>query len=185
MPRPTWTHARWPNFRGQKNWGYPLFVDTEILLSRTYPQIRPATFTRQEEAKVGADWLWWWVAPGGESFGMIAQAKRLDVNETKWRFNFDYKSGEQRRALCKAADLLDIVPVYSLYLGTQRYRWPANCGSGLHDAKDCENCAKLAVSLLPALLAKNHVIVDADSTYKHFSLRWRPSSAMPRSNRLW
>ncbi|PAY23848.1 hypothetical protein CEY15_06300 [Dietzia natronolimnaea] len=71
---------------------------TEILLSRTSPRVRFATFTRKQEAKVGADWLWWWVAPSGESFGMIVQAKRLYVDKAKWSFKFNHNSGEQRRA---------------------------------------------------------------------------------------
>lgn len=139
---------------------------TEILLSRTSPQVRFATFTRKQEAKVGADWLWWWVAPSGESFGMIVQAKRLYVDKAKWSFKFNHNSGEQRRALFDAAGALDLVPVYSLYLGTQHYRAAATCGAESHKGEDCENCAMLAVSLMPALLAESHLIVDAESTYE-------------------
>lgn len=138
---------------------------TEILLSRTAPQVRFATFTRNQEATVGADWLWWWVAPSGESFGMLVQAKRLYVDKAKWSFGFDYKSGDQRRALFKAAYALNVAPVYSLYLGTQRYRGAAVCGAYFHDAEDCQNCAVLAVSLMPALLAVSHLVVDDRSTY--------------------
>lgn len=139
---------------------------TEILLSRVYPQIRSATFTRREEAEVGADWLWWWVAPSGESFGMIVQAKRLYPGKAKWRFNFDYNSSKQRRTLFEAAESLGVVPIYSLYLGTQRYRAPADCEAESHNAENCKNCAKLTVSLMPALLAENHLVVDATSTYE-------------------
>lgn len=138
---------------------------TEILLSRTSPQVRFVTFTRRQEAKVGADWLWWWVAPSGESFGMLVQAKRLYVDKAKWSFKFNHNSGGQRRALFEAAFALDVAPVYSLYLGTQHYRAAAACGAASHTAEDCENCAMLAVSLMPALLAESHLVVDADSTY--------------------
>lgn len=139
---------------------------TEILLSRTAPQVQFATFTRRQEAKVGADWLWWWLAPSGEGFGMLVQAKRLYVAESKWSFKFDHNSGQQRRALFEAASALDVAPVYSLYLGTQRYRAGAACASASHKAEACESCAVLSVSLMPALLAQTHLIVDGDSTYE-------------------
>lgn len=83
---------------------------TEILLSRTAPQVRFVTFTRRQEAQVGADWLWWWVAPGGESFGMIVQAKRLYVQKEKWFFKFNHNAGQQRHALFRAAEALNVAP---------------------------------------------------------------------------
>jgi hypothetical protein len=138
---------------------------TEILLSRTAPLVRFATFTRRQEAEVGADWLWWWVAPSGVSFGMLVQAKRLYVDKAKWTFKFDHNAGAQRRALFEAASALDVAPVYSLYLGTQRYRASAPCGVTSHRTDDCETCAKLAVSVMPAMLADVHLVTDAGSTY--------------------
>lgn len=139
---------------------------TEILLSRTAPQVRFATFTRGQEAEVGADWLWWWVAPSGESYGMLVQAKRLYVDKANWRFKFDYKSGDQRRALFEAAQALDVAPVYNLYLGTQSYRASAHCGADSHRAEDCQNCATRAVSVMPAMLAEKRLVTDAESTYE-------------------
>jgi hypothetical protein len=138
---------------------------TEILLSRTAPAVRFATFTRQEEAETGADWLWWWLAPNGECFGMLVQAKRLYVNGSRWDFGFNYKSGLQRRSLFSAAEALDVAPVYSLYLGTQAYRAPAACGSDSHGQEDCPSCAALAVSQMPAILAESALVVHADATY--------------------
>lgn len=137
---------------------------TEILLSRTAPQIQFATFTRRQEATVGADWLWWWVDPNGESFGMLVQAKRLYVNKGNWSFGFDYNSGDQRQALFEAAQALDVAPVYSLYLGTQHFRGAAVCGAE-HTPEDCQNCGMRAVSLMPGLLAMKHLVDDAHSTY--------------------
>lgn len=139
---------------------------TEILLSRTAPQVRFVPFTRRQEAQVGADWLWWWVAPGGESFGMLVQAKRLYVHKNRWSFKFNYNAGQQRQALYEAADALDVAPVYGLYLGTQAYRAGASCGSEAHTAEFCEFCARRAVSVLPALLAEGHLVSDAFSTYE-------------------
>lgn len=138
---------------------------TEILLSRTAPEISFATFTRKQENKVGADWLWWWVAPSGEAYGMLVQAKRLYVDGTRWSFKFSHNSGEQRRALFDAALALDVAPAYSLYLGTQRYRGSADCGHVSHEAEDCIECAVLAVSLMPANLAVSHLVTDAYDTY--------------------
>jgi len=139
---------------------------TEILLSRTAPEVRFATFTRNQEAAVGADWLWWWVSASGESFGMLVQAKRLYVRNKKWSFKFNHNSGEQRRALFEAAETLDVAPVYSLYLGTQQYRGGASCGADDHDAADCEACTLRTVSVMPANLAESHLVVDAESTYE-------------------
>lgn len=123
-------------------------------------------FTRRQEAQVGADWLWWWVGPGGESFGMLVQAKRLYVHAEKWSFKFNHNTGQQRRALFAAAVALEVAPVYGLYLGTQPYRAGASCGAASHTAEDCPACAMRAVSLLPALLAESHLVADAFSTYE-------------------
>lgn len=139
---------------------------TEILLSRSAPEISFATFTRGEEAKVGADWLWWWVAPTGESFGMLIQAKRLYIKGSKWSFKFNHNSGEQQRALFEAARALDVAPVYSLYLGSQSFRSPATCSSKSHMADNCQVCTSLTVSLLPANLAVSHLTTDAESVYE-------------------
>ncbi len=139
---------------------------TEILLSRTSPQVRFVTFTRRQEAQVGADWLWWWVAPNGESFGIVVQAKRLYVQKDNWSFKFNHNAGQQRRALFEAAEALEVAPVYGLYLGTQRYRAAASCGAQSHAPAYCEVCAMRAVSVMPALLAEKHLVVDAASTYE-------------------
>lgn len=139
---------------------------TEILLSRSAPDVQFAAFTKRQEAKVGADWLWWWVASSGESFGMLVQAKRLYVERSRWRFKFDHNGGAQRQSLFEAAEALNVAPVYGLYLGTQRYRGGAVCGSKSHKSEDCPNCAALAVSLMPASLAVSHLVEDADSTYE-------------------
>ncbi len=138
---------------------------TEVLLSRAAPEVSFATITRRQEAKVGADWLWWWIAPNGESYGLLVQAKRLYVDGARWSFKFDHNAGEQRRSLFEAAAALDVAPVYSLYLGTQRYRGPADCGRVSHETEDCADCAVLAVSLMPANLAVSHLVTDAHDTY--------------------
>lgn len=139
---------------------------TEILLSRTAPQVRFVAFTRREEAEVGADWLWWWIAPSGESFGMVVQAKRLYVQKDKWSFKFNYNAGQQRRALFEAAEALEVAPIYCLYLGTQRYRAAASCGAKIHSQEGSELCAMRAVSVMPSLLAEGHLVADAASTYE-------------------
>lgn len=139
---------------------------TEILLSRTAPQVRFASFTRRQEAQVGADWLWWWVSASGESFGMLVQAKRLHVADKRWSFKFNHNSGEQRRSLFNAAETLAVAPVYNLYLGTQQYRGGAACGDEAHDPDGCETCAMRAVSVMPANLAVSHLVEDGESTYE-------------------
>lgn len=138
---------------------------TEILLSRTAPQVQFATFTRTQESEVGADWIWWWVGPCGESFGMLVQAKRLYVQARSWKFKFNHDSGAQQRALFAAARALDVAPVCNLYLGTQRYRGVTECGARSHVANLCENCAALAVAVMPAILADTESIA-ARSVYE-------------------
>lgn len=138
---------------------------TEIFLSRSGPGVQFANFNKWEEARVGADWLWWWVGPDGESFGMLIQAKRLNVTGSRWRFSFDHNNGKQREALWEAAEALDVTPAYVLYLGTQNYRAPSPCAEKNHTVSDCPHCAVLAVSLMPAVLADSTFVTDSESTY--------------------
>ena len=67
---------------------------TDLYLGRVQPEVKVRAFTRIEEGRPGADWLWWFVDPDGTCFGMLNQAKRLKIDPTGWRFDFDYRSGE-------------------------------------------------------------------------------------------
>lgn len=137
---------------------------TEILLSRSFPEVRVASFNRRQESKVGADWIWWWLGDDGESFGLLVQAKRLVVSGEKWKFKFDHNEGEQQRTLFASAQELDIAPVYGLYLGTGAYRGPIGCGRPDHRSSVCEGCERSSVSFLPAILTSG--VKTAESTYE-------------------
>ena len=84
----------------------------------------------------------------------------------KWRFDFGYPNGTgiQRSALLSAAAILDLTPVYALYLGTGDYREWEPCPDG-HRGKRCTSCRKRSISLMPALLA-DQAIIDSSNTYE-------------------
>lgn len=113
---------------------------TDILLSAVRPHVKYATFNKNQEAQVGADWLWWWI-DGVEStaFGMLVQAKRYSRPRQSLELDIRVGEGRQLRALLETARDLEIAPVYALYLGEVPPGGRAE-----------------TVSLYPALLARDH-----------------------------
>jgi hypothetical protein len=75
-----------------ENAGFPWKEETvtDLLLAEVATRLKVVPFTRSQEAQIGADWLWWWVDGAGEAFGMLVQAKRLRIDPSRWRFDFDY-----------------------------------------------------------------------------------------------
>lgn len=53
---------------------------------------------------------------------MLVQAKNLYQLKNRWKFDFNYDKGEQRRKLHYNARMLNVLPVYSLFLGTPDWR---------------------------------------------------------------
>lgn len=102
---------------------------TDLLLAETDGVVTWRTFTRSEESRNGADWLWWWADPSGESFGMLVQAKRLWHRGRSWSIDFGYPggSGRQMASLSAAARDWSVPPVYALYVGTHNYREHRDC----------------------------------------------------------
>jgi hypothetical protein len=92
---------------------------TELVLANAHPEVISVPFTKRQERRVGADWMWWWVDDSGEAFGMLIQAKRL---HSDWGIDFSYRRGEQMDALRDTARLLGVPDAYVLYLGTRRFR---------------------------------------------------------------
>jgi hypothetical protein len=137
---------------------------TDLLLAEVASSIKVVPFTRFQEARLGADWLWWWIDGQGEAFGMLVQAKRLRIDSKRWKFDFEYKTGVQKRGLLRAARRLGVPAAYSLYLGTSTYRWPASCGAS-HAKGMCNQCRKTTVSVMPALLGDSSFVLDGPSTY--------------------
>ncbi|PPF61590.1 hypothetical protein C5E11_14845 [Clavibacter michiganensis] len=124
---------------------------TELLLGAASPVVKFAQFTRQQEATVGADWLWWWIDDFGEAFGMLVQAKRLLHHRKGWDIDFDYKTGDQRRALVQTGLDLGVAPMYALYLGTSEWRSGAFCQDMPH-RDPCSACERSTVSMVPAIV---------------------------------
>lgn len=155
---------------------------TEIVISRAAKAVSVVPFTQPAEATSGADWIWWWV-DADSAYGMLVQAKRLNVHRGKWRFDFGYRSsvGSQQSSLRATAASLDLVPVYALYLGTGDYRNWERCSDD-HRVRRCPSCVKRSVSLMPALLADPVIVNDSATTYERsvaLEEMWLPSSSSP------
>lgn len=139
-------------------------------------------FTASAEARGGADWIWWWVDHRG-TYGMLVQAKRVTVNRGRWRFGFDYRAakapGSQAEMLWSTAEMLGLLPVYALYLGTGDYRGWEPCSAD-HGQRRCYSCVKRTVSLSPQILSNPPGLTDATSTYERsvaLEDLWAPSIA--------
>ncbi|UYN82920.1 MAG: hypothetical protein KIT89_09385 [Microcella sp.] len=129
---------------------------TELLLAAAFPVVKFAPFTRHQEKRVGADWLWWWVDSKGEAFGMVVQAKRLKREASAWDIDFDYDLGRQRQNLLRAGLDLRVPPIYALYLGTVNARQGAFCRAPKH-FEACVSCERATVSLAPAIVLASAV----------------------------
>lgn len=130
---------------------------TELVIAHAATAVTVVPFTQQAERVSGADWIWWWVDRRG-AYGMLVQAKRVDVRGSRWKFNFGYpnRTDRQRSTLISTASSLGLLPVYALYLGTGTYRGWAPCPDS-HRSGRCLSCIKRSVSLMPALLADSSV----------------------------
>jgi hypothetical protein len=147
---------------------------TTRLLDAAHPRVRYVPFTRNQEggnrtnAGTGADWLWWWMAPTGECFGMLTQAKNLKKEHQRWHVDLRYHDRRQITDLLNASDILRVPAVYVLYCGGPAYRPDLICG--MHTADASDPCQRSAVSVLPGLVA-NQIVV-------HASLDWPGESGV-------
>ncbi|MEV3972781.1 DUF6615 family protein [Streptomyces sp. NPDC050698] len=136
---------------------------TARLCERSAPYLRPITFNRPQEARIGADWLWWFIDRDTDRcFGMLCQAKNLKKDGKRWTIGFDQanKNGMQIKLLLSAADSLDVPATYVLYCGNEQYRAGLQCRT--HPASDCTICPRAGVSVLSALGAE--YLYDRDPT---------------------
>jgi hypothetical protein len=124
---------------------------SELIWQAARPFIAYADFNRHQEASVGADWLWWWLDDIGECFGMLVQAKRMHRHNGRFVIDFQANSGEQMKRLFRAADLFEVPAIYSLYLGSTKYRTDLRCGPD--HTGECERCRAATVSVLTGLQA--------------------------------
>ncbi|WP_151482129.1 DUF6615 family protein [Streptomyces albicerus] len=128
---------------------------TDLLCQETAPRLQPIPFTRNQEALVGADWLWWFIdQPTGLCFGLLCQAKNLKKKGADWFIGVDQENksyGRQMPNLLATADYFQVPAAYLLYCGTPAYRTGLGCTQ--HVPPDCVRCARSAVSVLSALAA--------------------------------
>ncbi|MFB7215580.1 hypothetical protein [Streptomyces sp. NPDC056255] len=138
-------------------------VATARLCERSAPFLQPITFNRAQEARLGADWLWWFIEQESETcFGMLCQAKNLKKKGSRWKIGFGQanKTGAQMKLLSRAAESLQLPAAYILYCGDEQYRDGLACRT--HSAFECENCARAGVSVISALGAQ--YLCDSYST---------------------
>ncbi len=124
---------------------------SELVWHAARPYVMYAEFNHQQEAAVGADWLWWWVDENGECFGMLVQAKRLFCKGANWSLDFRANKGEQMRRLLTTADHFSVPAAYVLYMGSTNYR--ASYTSHVTDPIALQRCRKATVSVMAGLLA--------------------------------
>ncbi|MFB7243047.1 DUF6615 family protein [Streptomyces populi] len=137
------------NFRASMGEMWHEETVTDILCQHAAPYVRPIRFNQNQEGKVGADWLWWWLDPSGDCFGMLVQAKSLKRSGKSWRVDFDYRGGRQIDSLVQVAGIFEVPAVYTLYCGDLSYREDLSCGSSLHDSS-CSRCFRAGVSIIDA-----------------------------------
>ncbi len=142
-------------------YGLPWYEEevTPLLWRHAAPFVTTARFTKHEEGKVGADWLWWWIDSDGSCFGTLAQAKRLFRDGARWEIHFGYRHGDQLDRLLHVADLFDLPAVYVLLLGGADYREGLTCGR-LH-TDPCKRCGRASVSVLAGLLV-DEILKNSD-----------------------
>lgn len=130
---------------------------TEVYLAAAHPTIRAAVFTRWEEARLGSDWIWWWVDGTGACFGMLVQAKRIHKLGERPVFDFGHTNthGLQRDLLRRAAGDLGVAAMYALYTGTPASR-NGLCCSATHYEPTCTTCEPATVSVTSELLVRTY-----------------------------
>lgn len=132
------------------------YVTTRLCLS-LLPEVRYAKFNRQQEGRVGSDYLWWWVDRTGECFGCLVQAKSIKKQGPHWRIGFQHAGGAQLRKLFATADRFGVPAAFTLYAGDGAYRSQMGCGSSHRGRVPCRDREGAAVTLVPALVAEREM----------------------------
>ncbi|MGI5192106.1 hypothetical protein ACQEVY_00305 [Streptomyces sp. CA-288835] len=146
----------------QGNPTWPEETATVLLLMAVHPELSYTAFTRREESRIGADWLWWFSdSTTREAFGLLVQAKNLKNSGRRFTIDYTYKQGDQQRALLRAADLLQVPAAYVLYCGDVDYRRALDCDQGHAGSVACTQDPRAGVSVLSALLAEYMVGLSA------------------------
>lgn len=131
---------------------------TEIVLTRAAPAARVWTFSQREEARTGADWLWWWRG-GGEWFGALVQAKKnKPLRGAPW-YDFGYRTASGPRQvdqLLHEATRWGVPAVYVLY-NHPRVSPSVQVSSPCCVLPSEGWRARLGVAVVPALVAQSLV----------------------------
>lgn len=130
---------------------------TDLLLVEAHEfGVRFRKFTRREESRNGADWLWWWVDATGISFGMLVQAKILKKRSETWHIDFGYRRDRtgprQIDTLIAASDDFKVPAAHVLYCGTPDYRAGLDCGLSHPEGAHCRDRERAGVSIVPSIL---------------------------------
>ncbi|GAA2418912.1 hypothetical protein GCM10010404_91870 [Nonomuraea africana] len=136
------------------------------------PEIRFSLFSRTQEGRVGADFIWWFVDEQA-AFGCLTQAKKLRCSGGVWRIGTDSprKTLAQMRRLHAVADILNIPASYVFYAGDARYRSSMLCDKN-HHGPLCTVRDGAAVTFLPTLIPEATVRAEAQFGDRHDRCRW-------------
>jgi hypothetical protein len=134
---------------------------TDILIQHAAPHVQPIRFNQRQEGEIGADWLWWWLDPSGDCFGLMVQAKSLKREGSRWHIDFNYRSGFQLDRLHQTADHFDVPAGYMLYCGDTSYRAELPCGP--RHTLPCAHCSRAGVSVIDAPSARKLVMAYPNS----------------------
>ncbi|MEU5002071.1 hypothetical protein [Streptomyces sp. NPDC021622] len=131
------------------------------------PEVRYARFNKNQEGRVGADMIWWWVDRSGECFGCLIQAKSIKQEGRHWRIGFHHpkNTGEQMAKLFRAADMFHLPAGFLLYAGDQNYRRRMGCTSQHTDEVPCHERPGAAMTLVPALAADREIQLAAQAPW--------------------
>jgi hypothetical protein len=129
---------------------------TDVAVHKGQPEVEVVQFNRVQEGGyrggpgVGADYLWWWLDPANDDcFGMLVQAKRLDLAGRRPKVDISHRGGKQLGDLMRTAEHFQIPAMYSVYTGGAVYRSELPC---FHDKRpDCLQCRRMAILMIAAL----------------------------------
>jgi len=124
---------------------------TDVAVHKGQPEVEVVQFNRRQEGGgVGADYLWWWLDRwSSDCFGLLVQAKRLDLSGTRPKVDISHRDGKQLGDLMRSAEHFQVPAMYSVYTGGAVYRHGLPC---FHDKRPgCAQCRRMAILMITAL----------------------------------
>ncbi|NPD06542.1 hypothetical protein HN031_17845 [Nocardioides sp. zg-1308] len=123
---------------------------TEVCSHQGLPVVTVIPFNRVQEGQAtGADYLWWFLDQASSAcFGMLVQAKRLNLDNGRWKVDIRHKEGRQFSDLLATARQLEVPAMYGVYTGGRVFRAEMPC---FHDREpNCLGCRRMAISMISA-----------------------------------